>query len=249
MGGVVPQKNLLYVTAFRDIGRGSWRFNPRTTEDYVKNFLLMAENFSGALLVFLEQGLLEVLSSKLGGRKNITFKLIDDVNTFYDTYMDNEKRIMNSKEYGDLIPAKLRFIPEHCSPEYTLMTNSKINFLADAQQNRPMFDYYAWIDFGFLPCVPNNDLLGSKLLYRVMGKLPDLRPSLAEMIATDAVYLCGSMFVVPAVRVLAFERAWVKKLEEFHVAGICDADRNVVLQIYYDNPGLFDLREDFVLSR
>lgn len=244
MGGTVAQKNVLYVTAFRDIGRGAWKFYRRPNEEYIKYFLLMAENITGTLLVFLEAGLLEVLSARLSNRKNIIFRPIDGVTTFYDTHMDRERRIMDSKEYSTLIPQRRRGNPEHCVAEYTLLMHSKINFLAEAQRFEPTFDYYAWIDFGFVrdvSCCPkeiNMGLLGSKIIY--VGTSVERR-SRVEMIVSDNIFMSGSSFIVPAELVLRFERLWAMKLGEYQDSYVCDDDQGLVLQIYFDNPELFDL--------
>jgi len=248
MGGVVPQKNTMFVTAFRDIGRGMWKHYKRPNSEYINYFLLMAENIKHPLIVYLEKPLLEDLASKLAHKTNIIFKPIDSVKTFYDTHITKERFIMDSDEYRRHVPERRRINPEHCVPEYTLMMHSKVNFLAAARAEYFCeFGYFAWIDFGYVrqietcPGLINKTLLGDKIIYRLSNLIPTIRPTPKEMVASDKIYLSGSSFVVPSELVLRFEELWAKKLTEFQVTGVCDDDQNLALQLYYDNPNMFQL--------
>jgi hypothetical protein len=248
MGGVVPQKNTMFVTAFRDIGRGSWKHYQRPNSEYINYFLLMAENIKHPLIVYLEKPLLEDLEVRLVHKKNIIFKPIDSVKTFYDTHIEKERTIMNSGTYTSLVPERRRINPEHCVPEYTLMMHSKVNFLAAARaQYFCDYGYFAWIDFGHvrelgtIPGVINKNLLGDKIIYRISNLPPALRPTAKMMLASDKIYLSGSSFVVPSELVLRFEELWSKKLDEFQTTGVCDDDQNLALQLYYDDPSMFQL--------
>ena len=56
-------KNILFITAFRDIGRENWTgWLKRTNEEYIEYFKNLAYNISYKLIVFVEKDFIEKLS-------------------------------------------------------------------------------------------------------------------------------------------------------------------------------------------
>ena len=94
---------IVFVTSFRDIDRGTWDTFARTKEMYVKYFLLLAQNISYSLIVYVDKKLGKELKLKCK-QKNIIFQDIETVKTFYNKYLTQDQQIMQSQVYQDKIP-------------------------------------------------------------------------------------------------------------------------------------------------
>ena len=128
-------KNILFVTAFKDIGRSNWHVFNRTNEEYFNYFYNLANNIDYTLLIYLDDDVKNELISKYSFRKNIIFEKISNLNTFYQKYFEEEKKIINSEEFKKKIPNhRLGYNVETWSAEYNLINHSKINFVSDAKK-------------------------------------------------------------------------------------------------------------------
>ena len=67
-----------------------------------------------------------------------------------------------------------------------------------------------------------------------------MRPDPNEMLSSDIIYFDGSSFIVHNTYVNLFHDLWEKKIIEFQEKYISDDDQNLVLQIYFDHPELFN---------
>jgi hypothetical protein len=235
---------IIFTTAFKDIHRSKWNHYQRTNADYYNDFYKLAENIHYKLIVYLEKGVKETMKQF----DNILFVEINEVDTFYDKYLERDKEIIESESYKDKIPMHRKFNPEHVYAEYNLINNSKINFVKHTKMLFPNYEYYAWIDFGTfnrnIENIPKNiniKLLPSKITYNCFTWLDNAtRPDPIDMLASDVIYFQGSTFIVHNEYVNLFHDLWEKKLVEFQEKNITDDDQNVVLQIYFDNPMLFN---------
>jgi hypothetical protein len=61
------------------------------------------------------------------------------------------------------------------------------------------------------------------------------------MLASDAIYLAGSSYIIHSSLVEVFDDLCDKKIAEWQANYISDDDQSLVLQVYYDNPNLFFL--------
>ena len=75
------------------------------------------------------------------------FKDMNDVDTFYDKYIDIDTEIINSDEYKSKIPSHRKNNPEHCQTGYNLINNSKICFIKHTKKYFSNYKFYSWIDF------------------------------------------------------------------------------------------------------
>jgi hypothetical protein len=242
----INKKNILFVTAYKDINRSNWCHFNRTNNEYFNSFLKLAQYIEFNLVVYLEDDIFNQLS-KTKFKSNIIFKNLKNVNTFFDKYLDNEKIIINSENYKSKIPQSRKTNPEHVYAEYNLINHSKINFIADAKK-KFNYDFYSWIDFGYVRdniSIPikkniNPNKLPEKIIYHYI-KLPELNNKINpnDMLKSNDIYLTGSSFIIPNNLVETFESVYKKKIINFEKEYICDDDQNLVLQLYYDNPELF----------
>lgn len=236
------------MTAYKDIKRSNWSNYSRTNNEYFISFLNLTQYIDFNLVVYLEEDIYRELS-KFKFNSNIIFKNLNNVNTFFDKYLQTEKLIMNSECYKNKIPYSRKTNPEHIYAEYNLINHSKINFISNTKKIFN-YDFFAWIDFGYvrdLTTIPvkkniNVSLLPEKIIYHYL-KYPDLNNIVNPnaMLKSEDIYLTGSSFIVPNSLVENFEMLYENKINVFHNDYICDDDQNLVLQLYYDKPELFHI--------
>lgn len=239
--------SIVFVTAFKDIGRDKWDIIPRTTQTYIETFLNLARNIDYKLVVYVENKMLEHLKT-YNLSSNVILLSSSNVNTFYDMYIENERLMINSEEYKNKIPLDRKGAPEHWSAEYNLVNHSKINYIAHTKKLYPMYEYYSWLDFG---CIRNtiNDVpkhinfnkLHHKISYLALIMPPSERISADNMLKSHDVYLAGSQFITHTSLVETHLELYAKLLETWKTNVICDEDQGAILQLYFENRELFEL--------
>jgi len=238
---------IIFVTAYKDIGRSNWKTFKRSNEEYLNYFINLASNITYKLIVYVESNIRRILS-KYKFNSNIIFYDLEPVNTFYNKYIHIEKDIINSEEYKLKIPNERKSHPEHFSAEYNLINHSKINFIKNAKELHPYHDFYTWIDFG---CVRNLDdlpkniveskLTYDKIMFHTIQDLPIKNISPNDMLKSFDIYLTGSMFIVSNKLVEKYESLYENMLKNWYNNNICDDDQSLVLQLCFENPDMFQL--------
>lgn len=247
---IYPKKDILFVSAYRDISRYQWNYYNRTNDEYINSFIKLATNISYTLIVYLEKHIrdkLPMLPSNI-----IILDLNDVKNTFYDKYLDIEKKIIASNDYQSKIPMYRKTNPEHIYAEYNLVNHNKINYISHTQKLFPNYEFYCWIDFGCIrntiSDVPKNINLSKlkvkKITYLSFGLPSENKISPLEMLKSNQIFFAGSQFVIHSDIIEDYEKIYDNKLLEFHQMNISDDDQNVTLQIYLDHPNLFDFKFD-----
>ena len=240
-------KEIIFITAFKDINRTNWKHYDRSTSSYINYFYTLSDNIKYKLIVYLEKDVKDIIVKNKSFNENIIFEDLDNVNTFFNKFIENDKKIIQSEIYKNKIPDYRKNSPEHIYSEYNLINHSKINFLRDTKEKYPDYNFYAWIDFGrmneSIENIPKNIDISlipkNKITYHFVNDPPLNRISEDEMLKSHAVYLLGSSFIVPNELVEYFENIFENKLSEWQEKYITDDDQNLVLQLYFDNPALF----------
>lgn len=244
--------NIVFVSAFRDIGRSNWATQTRSTADYIQYFVQLASNIRYTLVVFVDDATLSILST-YSFQPNIIFKQISTVNTFYDKYLEQDKQIINSSVYKNKIPPARKQHAEHLYAEYNFINHSKINFIRETQRQYPEYEFYAWIDFGFvreMNALPQpHNIVCSKLPAKIIChciKNPSEQTNYEKkdantMLASFEIFITGGAFIVHSSLISTFEYLYENKIQEWQRECITDDDQNLMLQLYYDNPNMFYL--------
>ena len=116
----------------------------------------------------------------------------------------------------------------------------------------PNYQFYSWIDFGMIrnkngEMVPKNidikTLSKNKVTYQ--ARLMPLHKRITEnkMLKTGTVYILGSAYIIHKSLINKFENLWENKIIEWQENYITDDDQHLILQLYYDTPDLFILKE------
>lgn len=246
---IIKMNDIIFITAFKDIGRSSWKNNfQRYTIVYIQYFMNLVNNIDYKLIVYVNGNIYEFLK-KINLNNNITIINSTDVDTFYKKYIDKYNEVMNSDLFKvKLNPQRLEN-PECWSADYNLINHSKINYIQHAKNNYPDYNYYAWIDFGCIRDIKNvpknidySKLDNSKLLFQCINN-PDIHPkhSAEDMLKVEYIFIAGSQFIIPNKLVEKYLELYENKLNELLTNNICDDDQSIILQIYYENKELFSL--------
>jgi len=241
-------KDVIFTTAYKDIHRGQWEGFVRSNQTYLDYFYNLATHIPYTLVVYVEDPIREMMKHSF--RDNIVFVDMNSVPTFLDKYLEKDKQIIQSETFQQKIPPHRKKLPECVYSEYNLINHSKINFVNHTKKLFGDYEYYAWIDFGTMNenigNIPKNidlSLLDKKITYHCVSPPPE-RVSEEEMLKSDAVYFLGSAFLVYRDWVEPFERLWESKIQQWQKKGITDDDQSLILQLYYDQPQLFQKIEN-----
>lgn len=245
---VVPN-SIIFVTAFKNIGRENWYFLGRTVQEYCIFFNELANTIVYKLLVYLEDDIFDQMN-QVKFHSNIIFMRSNTVYTFFDEYIESERQIIQSDEYREKIPYRRKDLPEHLYAEYTLVNHSKINYIVDAKRCFPMYEYYSWIDFGCIRNCPENvptlinfSKLRRAIMFLALKQPPAENISADEMLSSDDVYLAGSQYIVHTDLVELYYTIYKEMLDSWRCLCICDDDQNLNLQLYFKYKEYFYLYE------
>ena len=131
-------QSILFVTAYKDIGRSNWINYNRDNSEYFNCFLKLAHNIEYTLIVFVDDDVMEYLTTRYTFKSNIIFKKLNGVDTFLDKYLDQDLTIMSSDEYKNKIAYPNRV--ECILPEYNIIQYSKFHFLHFLEMGLPGFE-------------------------------------------------------------------------------------------------------------
>jgi hypothetical protein len=236
--------DVIFVTAFKDIGRNNYSHYKRSNDKYFESFFNIASNIEYTLVVYLEENIKNELLKKYTFKPNIIFVDMDKVDTFYDKFLEKDKIIIQSEIYKNKIPEDRKFNPEHIYSEYNLINHSKINFVKNCSTIYPNYSFYSWVDFGYIsPNIPNNlslTKLPEKVVYAAF-KEPTHRINEDDMLRSDEIFIMGSSYIIHKNCIEEFECLYEKKIIEWQEKYVTDDDQNLLLQLYYDNPNIFHL--------
>jgi hypothetical protein len=241
------EKDILFISAFVDIGREKWKHLKRTNEEYFQWFYNLASNIEYKLLVYIDDDIREQLFSKYKFKDNIEFYKRKDVNTFMKRYLEKEQNILDSDEFKKKIPKyRLGKNPETWCAKYNLSNHSKVNYVLDAKRKYPNYKFYSWIDFGYvrdnIENVPRNlqiEKIPEKIIYEAFylpSKIDEI-----EVLQINDTIMKGSGFIVPNNVVESFHNKYEKKIIHWYNHNISDDDESLILQLYYDEPYSFHI--------
>lgn len=241
-------KDILFVTAYKDINRSKWPSISRSNNEYFQKFKLITETIKHTLIVFVEDDIKLQLIQQYNFPSNILFYNLNTTNSFFNNHLLNQIQIIESETYKDKIPSDRKSAPEHNYAEYNLINHSKINFIREAKDLYPDYSFYSWIDFGFgktkyhYPTIIENvHLLPRKIIYQLYTPIPEIKISPNDMLKEHRIFFIGSSYIIPNEMINTFENIYKLKMLELEKDNIVDDDQNMLYQIYYDYPDMFYL--------
>lgn len=237
--------SVLYVTAFKDIGRSTWNHFTASTHTYHNAFSTLARNLNVELTCFVDTDARAFISRE----RLLDEKFLhdyDEESTFFPLCFDKEQSIMNNVEYQQLVSHRLHH-PEHCKPAYNIVNHNKVHFVRRASQLYPNYDTYVWIDFhqarhNDIPRVCTyNHLPKDKVTMCTSMHLfdsPNLTSSQITSLSCD--HIQGSAFVVPKQMVNTLYDEYKTQLQVNYQNNIVDDDQGIHLAIHQRCPSLYN---------
>jgi len=242
-------KDITVVTGFYDIGRGNWGNHPqhgsfkRSVDTYMGYFDTLAE---------LKNPMVIVTSPDLANqvydiRKNHGLESLTKI--IAKNLPEKQRKLVHQNVSNGFFQKYVidNKIPEFSQPDYSLVTNQKSQFIADAiQHDYVQTDQVAWIDFGY--CRAKNWFntnkpweydFGNKINLWALRN-PDNRP-IFEVVRTGMIYFMGCHIVGPTKMFLDFNASWQKSFESLLECGFSDDDQTTLLMIWRKNPELFQV--------
>ena len=223
---------VLFVTAFKDIGRGQWTNSfARSSSQYMESFELLANAVKAAagneLVCFTDEPT---------PINHVEVHPYDEDSTFIPKYLGRETEIMESLEYRRMVSHRLHH-PEHSVPLYNLVNHNKVAFIKRARDMHPEYDMYVWIDVHYarhktmraeyppnaFEHLPTDRVTIASFCHA--HDLPKADHKLLAIESKDAIV--GSVYVVPHGIVDSFVAAYEATLVNKYEAGVADDDQNV----------------------
>ena len=232
--------SVLFVTAFKDIGRGSWANYTRSTDTYIEWFMNLSKT-PIRLICFCEDDIAKILNEK--GFLN-TYPYEKD-NTFFKVE-HIEKSIIESAHFKNIISKRTddSNSSECINHLYNIVTNNKVLFLDRARAIFPSYSNYAWIDFGYMrdPLKIPQALNFSSLAGNTTIRVPSFNNIDVDKILDPINLLIypthyfnpiqGSLFIVPINLVSWLSKEYTSMVVEYYKLNIIDDDQAIILQLY-----------------
>jgi protein YibB len=242
------------VTAFADIGRGTWEgtknnirladYLKRDNQTYLKRFQKLAQ-LNNPIICFTQPKFFDFIKNL---NENIVLISIDWI---WDTYSDLIQKISQIQKKTDFLDyVDNPSCPEYWSCEYVLINFLKSFFVQHAiEQNLVETNSVAWIDFGY--CRDE--------VYCPEGKYWDFDPEgkinlfcqkenvyekpIFNLVKTGEVYIQGCHIVAPKAFWSKLAKLVSQSLSSLLEVGLVDDDQTLLLMAYRKNPEIFKLNK------
>ena len=135
---------ILWVTAFRDIGRKDWDIADRSVDEYLKCFDRLVKPLGTDFVCFVDEPYASTIRQKMD--KVFPYD-IDD--TYIPRLKARQEEITKSASFIEKVPEHRRLCPEFTRADYSLTLCAKQCFVRRASDMFPEYTHYAWIDFGY----------------------------------------------------------------------------------------------------
>ncbi len=258
-------KSISIVTAFFDIGRGSWSSENGYSSHLLRDnatYLSYFENLAkldNEMVVFTTEQMKPQIEKLRLGKKTQVFTI--DLESEFSDRLDSIKLILQSNKFINNIPEKHRKNPEYWSEKYILITNLKNYFVNKAiAQGNLSNSLVAWVDFGYCrdehtladiknwyyPFEDNYIHLFTLEKYKLFNflknpRFPHNKQQVLSAIFNNKPYIIGGVIV-------ANKETWKVCLDTFQDCqnklmqqNIVDDDQGVYLMCHYNQPDLFKL--------
>ena len=257
----VHYQKILWVTAFRDIGRNEWGFGKRTVDEYFEYFERIVKPLTPHLVCFVDEPYASRVQ-ELGIEHVYPHDLND---TFVPRFRDRQAEILKDPKFIARIPEELRMCPEYQTADYSLTLYSKPCFVRRAAQMFPGYTHYAFIDFGYAktpevapPCpLKTNHVVSDKIMISSfrqllfdennearLGDYGSTNPNESRVYnwnnpfqyLKEPIYAVqGNVWIVPKKYTAWLEETWTRTIERFQELGVVAGhDEPVWLSVIHD---------------
>lgn len=237
------------VTAYFNIGRGSWTGFSRDNNKYIRYFEHWAR-LKNKLIVYTTPDIADKVKEirrRFGLENRTTVISIQDVTTSVPDVYNAIKSVMTNKESW-LFHKRLNH-PESWNYLYNYVTNIKPFWVQDAIKKGLADGMIAWIDFGYdhggeeFPDPKDFDFLWSypftPFIHIFLAKELDQKPIFKIVQSMDA-YIRGGIMLAPDFLWTQFWKDSYKAIIALSDCGLADDDQTITLMAYRRHPENFE---------
>ena len=268
-------KSVAFVTNFYDIKRGNWDTRwKRSTDTYMECFRMLAR-MRVPLIVYIHDAhyecarricdterCLATAATAATATATVTTAFPPLTLIPYDeafltehirswSYLDTEAGIMQTEQYRDWTRGRST-CPETRDPKYNCINHAKIDFVCHAIQNggfvnfdEPSYEYYGWVDFGYLKPdesnrtfppngeyvpIPTVDWLDPHKVTLVANVIPD--PAQCADPVTTLInapeWFTGGFWAGGKCALMRYREQYHSALQAMHAANVADDDQAVM---------------------
>lgn len=238
------------VTAFFDIGRGTWEgpnlpfYLKRTNDEYFNSFERMCK-LQNKIVVYTTENFVERIKSIRD--ENIDVVVIEDFREIYPDMPERIFQVMNSPDFKKIV--KQPYNPEYWNPDYVMVNLLKSHFVQDAIDNKLVnSDLVSWIDFGY--CRTDNTVVSDKWDYKFnpnklhffnIQSIP-AEINLVDIISNNEVYIMGCHIVGGKNVWSVLKESMIKNMNLLLEHGLTDDDQSLLLMSYVQNLEISECR-------
>jgi protein YibB len=243
------------VTAFFDIGRGSWgkdpslpHFVPRSTDTYFERFSHLAK-LENEMVIYTSEDLVDQIKAIRGDKPTKVISV--DYKNMFESLRNKITEVQSNPDYQKMInPAQIK-MPEYWNADYVLVNALKSVFVNDAIDNDFIHnDLVSWLDFGY--CRNEDTLNGvTKWCYDFdtdkihLFKLKDWKEGtyIQDVIANNDVHMTGPCIVAGKSMWLVLKQLIEHNMNELLINNLVDDDQTLLLMSYLIKPEIFELHQ------
>ncbi len=241
---VPTSPSILFISAFKDLGRGDWKGFERSVDKYCTWFKYLIQN-PIRIVLFAEEDVRKKLEQEVGFRHSLPY---EPESTFLGSHLEKEREILQSAKHQNLLLHR-KENPECWSAEYNLVNHNKVLFVQRAKALYPGYSHYAWIDFGYIRSEQDicedfdwSPLANLKTIRYSAHR--EIRPEDFTMSPRETCFYApdpfqGSMFICPADLVDWYAETYRQMLNTFHSQWLGDDDQALLYHIYKAHPQNF----------
>lgn len=241
------------ISAFFDIGRGSWgeqkdvpHFIPRSTDTYFERFSHLAK-LENEMVIYTSEDLVERVKSLRGDKPTTVIPI--DFSKQFKQLIDKVASVQNNPEYQNKInPSQIK-MPEYWNADYVVVNALKSSFVTNAIRDGYINnDLIAWLDFGYCR---TSDTLNNVTNWEYdfdpnkihLFNLKEWKEGtfIEDVIANNDVYMTGPCIVAGSNMWLTLQYLVGHSTDELIKNNLIDDDQTLLLMSYLLRPDLFEL--------
>lgn len=248
--------SITIVTAFFDIGRGSWTsdkgFSPhleRTSDTYIQYFKNLAK-LDNEMVIFTSSDLKPIVEEIRAGKKTTVIAL--DVNKKFRHIKKRISEIQQDPEFRSKLETAQLINPEYWSPDYVLVCNLKSFFIKKAMDLKLVnHEMVAWVDFGYCRTPEVTDGLSQwdypfdknkvNLFTIKRGLKVKTMSQVFENMINNRSFIIGGAIVATQEKWQAFYKLVCQCQIKTLKSHIVDDDQGIFIMCYHYNPKLIKL--------
>jgi hypothetical protein len=247
-------KPVIFISAFFDIGRGSWPILSRSVDKYISSFYNYLP-FNYNMILFMDDKYID----KIPLTTNLKIIPINlkwlETNVYAWKVLEKAKEIHASEFYKNL--ASQHGSVENIYPEYNAINHAKIDFIIHAIMNHIGEDSDAmicWSDFGYFNSILHNnpDEFPNRQIdcrYFSSNKIncflyDTIKPNDYDVIYTltkAPVTFTGSFWCGDCSIMFTYQKLYHECLNELYQQTISDDDQHVMLRCFIKDSSIFEL--------